>query len=150
MYCTGRSCAPCWLWRWPIRLAGAGMILRQLIRYGLTGVIHNVGRIPAVPLGDASRGRAEARYDGTVRCRSGGQLPGEPNLDFWRQQFYRRPMQGGSWSVLVGYMLNLSILLVFVDQLKYPNEWVQGFATIRNCVCTVCPQPLLCFQCEAP
>ena len=106
------------------------MILRQLIRYGLTGVMHNVGGFLLYLL--ATHLGVEPKLAMTVLFVVGVAVSFLVNRIWTFGDSSSIAGNAGRFVVvyLVGYVLNLSILLVFVDQLKYPHEWVQGFATI--------------------
>jgi putative flippase GtrA len=106
------------------------MILGQLIRYGLTGVVHNVGGFLLYLL--ATYLGAEPKLAMSVLFVVG------VAVSFLLNRAWAfgdsNPIAGSLGRFLLayvfGYLLNLAALLLLVDRLGYPHQWVQGFATI--------------------
>lgn len=106
------------------------MILRQFVRYVLTGVIHNVGGFLLYLL--ATYLGVEPKLAMTVLFVVG------VTVSFMLNRAWafgdKNPIAGSLGRFLLayifGYLLNLALLLVLVDRLGYPHQWVQGFATI--------------------
>jgi putative flippase GtrA len=101
------------------------MVLRQLIRYALTGVIHNAAGFLLYLL--ATHFGAEPKIAMSVLFVIG------VSVSFLLNRAWafgdKNPMAGSLARFLIvymlGYLLNLCILLLFVDRLGYPHQWVQ-------------------------
>ena len=106
------------------------MILGQLLRYSLAGVIHNfVGYalyLTATYFGVEPKVAVSVLFLPAVAA------------SFMLNRTWafkdRNPMAGSAGRFVAvyvaGYLLNLAVLVVFVDRLGYPHQWVQGFAII--------------------
>ena len=106
------------------------MILGQLLRYCLAGLIHNlVGYLLYLT---ATYFGVEPKVAVSVLF-----LPAVA-VSFLLNRTWafkdRNPMAGSAWRFLLvylgGYLVNLAVLAIFVDRLGYPHQWVQGFAII--------------------
>ena len=106
------------------------MILRQLVRYALTGVIHNVGGFLLYLL--ATHFGADPKLAMSVLYVAGVMASFLLNRywTFGDQSAVARSLARFLIAYLGGYLLNLGILLLFVDHLGYPHQWVQGCAII--------------------
>jgi len=106
------------------------MILGQFFRYSVVGVIHNfVGYLLYLA---ATYFGVEPKVAVSVLFVLGVAVSFLLNRTWAFKD--RKPMAGSAGRFLAvyvaGYLLNLAVLVMFVDRLGYAHQWVQGLAVV--------------------
>lgn len=106
------------------------MILGQMFRYCVVGVAHNLAGFLLYLT--ATHFGVEPKVTVSVLFVVGVAASFLLNRAWSFKD--RNPMAGSAGRFLLvyvsGYLLNLAVLVVFVDYLGYAHQWVQGFAII--------------------
>ena len=106
------------------------MILGQMLRYSLVGVVHNlVGYLLYL---------AATYYGAEPKAAMSVLFVIAVAASFLLNRAWSfkdsNPMAGSAGRFLAvygaGYLLNLAVLVIFVDRLGYPHQWVQGLAAM--------------------
>jgi len=104
--------------------------MKQLIRYGLLGVTSNV--IAYVIYLLITYLGVEPKITMSMMYLTGA------SIGFIGNRKWTFSHEGTMWKSLIrygtahffGYLMNLSLLLLFVDELGYPHQWVQAAAVV--------------------